>query len=255
MTTPNQHMQPSDLLIDFLKREEDFRATAYEDGKREGVQLYSIGFGHQIGADEAQLRTASLSEADAERYLMEDMHDAVVAVQNAVTVPLTQGQFDALVSFTYNVGVGSKVRDTGFLGSTLLEKINDGDMEAAQKEFARWTFSGGEKSNGLILRRAREAALFASDYDFDTVSGDTSRYNEFLASAEKDISRHGINPHAEEGNIGEAILGIFMALVALFTGQLNHESPQQTRDVDVDEVEVNTTLVASNDTSQARAYG
>lgn len=71
-----------------------------------------------------------------------------------VKVKLTQNQFDALVSFVYNVGVGA------FRTSTLLRKLNNGDYVGAAAEFKRWKFGGGKELPGLVRRRKAEEQLF-----------------------------------------------------------------------------------------------
>jgi len=76
------------------------------------------------------------------------------AVRKAVLVDLTQNQFDALVSFTYNCGVH------GLTGSTLLQCVNKGQFHAASQEFHKWVYAGGKQYAGLIKRRAAESDLF-----------------------------------------------------------------------------------------------
>ena len=72
-----------------------------------------------------------------------------------VKVPINQNQYDALVSFAYNVGIGN------FANSTLLKKLNLGEYDAAAKEFDRWVFAKGRKLPGLVKRRAAERELFS----------------------------------------------------------------------------------------------
>ena len=78
----------------------------------------------------------------------------VKVVNHYVRVPMTQNEFDALVSFTYNLGVGS------LRSSTLLKKLNKGKYIKADKEFGKWTHVNGKRNRGLVARRAREANLF-----------------------------------------------------------------------------------------------
>lgn len=89
-----------------------------------------------------------------EEYLRGDTVRASAAVRSAVKVPVTQEQFDALVSFTFNVGSGA------FRSSTLLRKLNAGDCRGAGAEFMRWTKAQGKVWNGLVKRRAAERRLF-----------------------------------------------------------------------------------------------
>ena len=87
------------------------------------------------------------------------------AVTRNVTVQLNQDQFDALVSFTFNLGEGNLKQ------STLLQKVNAGDFAGAAKEFPRWNKAGGQVLPGLVRRRASEALLFQSipDSNYDGV--------------------------------------------------------------------------------------
>jgi lysozyme len=91
-------------------------------------------------------------ECDAE--FRADMARFEAAVRRRVKVEMTQHQFDALVSFTYNCGEGNLVK------SSLLRKVNAGDFEGAAGEFVKWNRGGGRVLNGLTRRRAAEAALF-----------------------------------------------------------------------------------------------
>ena len=95
-----------------------------------------------------------MTEEQATKLLMKDLvrfEDAVLAM---VAAPLTQGQFDALVSFAYNLGE-AKLRS-----STLLKLLNAGDYDGARKQTNRWVYSNGKKLDGLIRRRARETEMF-----------------------------------------------------------------------------------------------
>ena len=96
------------------------------------------------------------TEAEATAALQRELLKAERAVNEAVTVYMTQAQYDALVSFTYNVGSGALRR------STLLRKLNRGDYDGAEKEFARWNRGGGRVLRGLSRRRKREAIMFGS---------------------------------------------------------------------------------------------
>ena len=138
-------VSPAGLAL--IEQFEGFAPDWYNDP----VGVRTIGFGWTgplpAGA------TPPLSHADARRLLRETVEGYAGAVRDAVTVPLAQGQFDALVSFTYNLGPGALRR------STLLRRINAGDPDAAE-EFGRWVFAGGRRLPGLVRRRAAERALF-----------------------------------------------------------------------------------------------
>ena len=109
------------------------------------------GYGHH-GA----LPGDVITHDQADRYLDSDVQEATAAITSQILVPLTQGQFDALVSFVYNVGVDA------FTNSTLVAKLNAGDVPGAAEEFARWVYAGGQVSAGLQSRRARERTVFLS---------------------------------------------------------------------------------------------
>lgn len=140
-------MSLSEAGLNHIKNKEGLVTTAYQDPG--GV--WTIGYGH-TGPDVTPGQT--ISEEEATRLLNQDTAWAQDAVRNNVKVPLTQGQFDALTSFTYNVGAGA------FQNSTLLEKLNAGDYAGAQAEFGEWTSAGGTPLPGLINRRAEEAEMF-----------------------------------------------------------------------------------------------
>lgn len=95
-----------------------------------------------------------ITEKQAEDLLRQDLVRFERAVTRLVTVPISQNQYDALVSFTFNLGEGN------FSRSTLLKKVNARDFAGAQKEFAKWNRAGGIVLAGLTRRRAAEAKLF-----------------------------------------------------------------------------------------------
>lgn len=119
---------------------------AYQDQK--GV--WTIGWGHTKDVKEGD--TCSWNQAQL--WLWEDLLESVDAVNNLVNVPLTQGQFDALVDFVYNLGVGN------FESSTLLRDLNAGDMDAAANEFDKWDHVSGQVVAGLLRRREAETKEF-----------------------------------------------------------------------------------------------
>jgi lysozyme len=101
----------------------------------------------------------SLAQCDA--AFLKDMHHFEADVKRLVKVQLTQWQYDALVSFCYNVGAGN------LANSTLLKKVNAGDFDAAALEFHKWCKAKGKKLDGLVRRRASEALLFQNIADLD----------------------------------------------------------------------------------------
>lgn len=144
-------MKTSDNGIAHIKEFEGFRGKRYLCPANKPT----IGYGHVIvDSERATLWNVELTEDQATKLLMKDLVRFEDAVSAMVVVPLTQGQFDALVSFAYNLGE-AKLRS-----STLLKLLNAGDYEGARKQINRWVYSNGKKLDGLIRRRAREAEMF-----------------------------------------------------------------------------------------------
>lgn len=136
--------------IELITEFEGLKLEAYKDS----AGTWTIGYGHTSGVYEGQ----TITKDKAIEFLKQDIKSAENAVNNLVKVEINQNQFDALVSFTYNLGSGSLSR------STLLEKLNSGDIEGAADEFDRWVFAGGIKLAGLVRRRSTEKALFMKGY-------------------------------------------------------------------------------------------
>ncbi len=145
-------MQISDEGLNLIKRWESFEDKAYPDPAT-GSSPWTIGYGHTRGVRPGM--TCTIEQAD--EWLREDVAEATRAVQDYVRVPLTQGQFDALVSFVYNVGVHN------FNTSTLLKKINSQDLDGAANEFPRWNQGAGHVMLGLVRRREAERKLFTGE--------------------------------------------------------------------------------------------
>ena len=132
----------------FIEDMEGVRLKAYQDGG--GV--WTIGYGHILGVKSGDI--CSFDQAD--QWLTADLAVAETAVgnPNIVTHPLTQNQFDALISFTFNLGVGA------FEHSTLLRLLNGGDVNGAANQFLLWIHIKGVVNPGLLNRRTAERALF-----------------------------------------------------------------------------------------------
>lgn len=140
--------QLSGAGLDLIKQHEGLRLKSYKDVG--GVK--TIGYGHTgSGASKSKI-----TEQEAEQLLVQDVQDAEQAVADLVNVPLEQNQFDALVSLVFNIGAGA------FKNSTLLKKLNAGDVDGATKEFLRWNKVKGRVVSGLTNRRRQEAQLFSS---------------------------------------------------------------------------------------------
>lgn len=116
----------------------------------------TIGYGTTKVNGQAVKVPSTITESQANDYLKSDVKTFEQAVNSAVTVPVTQNQFDALVSFTYNLGPGN------LRSSTLLKKLNAKDYAGAADEFPKWNKSGGKELAGLTRRRNAERDLFLS---------------------------------------------------------------------------------------------
>lgn len=142
----------SEQGVNFIKSFEGFSSVPYNDG----VGVMTIGYGHALRKKDKHLK--KITEEQAVEILKEDVSIAVKNVNNLVKVDITQNQFDALVSFAFNVGVGN------LKNSTLLKKLNQGDYIGAADEFLRWNkgrVNGVMKEmKGLTRRRVAERALF-----------------------------------------------------------------------------------------------
>lgn len=133
--------------IDAIKNFEGLFLKAYKCP----AGVWTIGWGCTDGVHQGMVITT----AAAEYMLRDELKKFEDAVNRLVRVPLTQNQFDALVSFSYNVGVSALER------STLLKKLNAKNYAAVPAELKRWTHAGGVELAGLVKRRAAEAALWA----------------------------------------------------------------------------------------------
>ncbi|HBK4842834.1 MULTISPECIES: lysozyme [Enterobacter cloacae complex] len=146
-------MQTSDKGIALIKQFEGCKLTAYQDS----VGVWTIGYGWTQPVDGKPIRAGmTIKQETAERLLKTGLVRYESDVSRLVKVGMTQGQFDALVSFTYNLGARS------LSTSTLLRKLNAGDYAGAADEFLRWNKAGGKVLNGLTRRREAERALFLS---------------------------------------------------------------------------------------------
>lgn len=128
----------------------DGRCQAYREEINGKLDIPTIGFGCTEGVEMGMIWTREEADAAFKKELVK--HEA--AVNRFVTSELTQHQFDALCSFSYNCGADALRK------STLLKRVNLGDFEGAAKAFAQWNKFGGKPSKGLTHRRAAEAALF-----------------------------------------------------------------------------------------------
>ena len=136
----------SDICLEKLKEFEGFRSEAYLDAA--GVP--TVGYGHTKNVKLGD----KITEYCAKEYLLQDLYETEQAV-NALDVAKTPGQFDALVSFAFNLGIGR------LTSSTLLKVIREGgSKQKITREFKRWIYAGGRPLKGLIRRREWEAKRF-----------------------------------------------------------------------------------------------
>lgn len=140
-------MKTSKRGLNFIKQWEGWSEKAYQDA----AGKWTVGYG-QTGPHITP--HTSISREQGEAYLASHVEEVEQALEELIGVPLTQPQWDAVVSFSYNVGVRA------FANSTLLRKLNTGNMKGAAKEFTRWVYAGGLPLRGLVLRRQAEKKLF-----------------------------------------------------------------------------------------------
>ena len=145
-------MLVSENCINIIKHFEGCKLEAY----RCSAGVLTIGYGHTGNVHPSDL----ITQQQAEKLLKVDVERFCHGVKKSVKVRLNQNQFDALVSLSFNIGLGN------FRKSTLLELLNDGDYLGAANEFWKWRRGGGVILPGLVRRRAAEADLFiGAPYD------------------------------------------------------------------------------------------
>ena len=141
-------MEFSAAGLDLLKRSEGFRSRVYLDV----AGLPTIGYGHRLIHPETFPH--GVTEAQATQILLGDLREAEQAVARLVKVPLTQGQYDALVDFCFNLGAGR------LSSSTLLKALNAGRYDDAVEQLLRWDHAGNRQCAALKARREAEAELW-----------------------------------------------------------------------------------------------
>ena len=158
-------MKVSDKVIHMIKHHEGVRTKPYQCP----ALLWTVGVGHVIDPHHAKVKLDNrkqlpipdgwnrvLSMDEVNDILKKDLDRFEKGVLRLCPGKLTQGQFDALVSFSFNVGLGNLQR------STIRMKVNRGDFEGAAESFLDWTKAGGKVLRGLVIRRNDEKALFLS---------------------------------------------------------------------------------------------
>ncbi|MCU4582853.1 lysozyme [Acinetobacter gyllenbergii] len=148
---PKNGMKTSQVGIDLITSFEALRLAAYDDG----VGVWTIGYGTTVYPSGVKVKKGDVcTKAQAVSFFQHDLRRFEAAVNQAVKVVINQNQFDALVSLTYNIG------ETALKKSTLLAKLNKGDLNGAADQFAAWNKGGGKVLKGLVRRRAAESDLF-----------------------------------------------------------------------------------------------
>lgn len=137
------------IASDFVKQFEGRELKAY----RCNAGVWTIGYGHTKGVKEGD----TISASEAEQLLVEDITAIAADLNRLVNVPVTQGQYIALLSLAFNVGASAVKK------STLLFHLNHGRYDEAAAEFDKWVHVGGKVSEGLKRRRAAERRLFEGE--------------------------------------------------------------------------------------------
>ena len=128
--------------------------------KFEGCELYAyqcsagvwtIGYGHTKDVEPGM----QITKEDADEMLVEELHEYESYINDFVTAPLSQNQYDALVSWVYNLG------PTNLSQSTLLRELNQGNYNGVPSEIRRWNKAGGKVLDGLVRRREAEALMWS----------------------------------------------------------------------------------------------
>lgn len=132
--------------LEIIKKYEGCRLTSY----RCPAGVWTIGYGHTQDVKSAM----AITRQDAERFLLQDIRRFEEGVEALVKVPLTSNQFSALVSFAFNCGLSA------LRSSTLLKKLNRGDLNGAANELLRWNKVNKQVVEGLTRRRKEEQELF-----------------------------------------------------------------------------------------------
>lgn len=139
-------MQLSEKGKSLIKKYEGLKLSAYKCP----AGVWTIGYGHTTGVFEGQ----KIIQKQADDFFEQDIKQFEKIISELCKVPLKQSQYDALVSFVYNIGKNA------FANSTLLKMLNEKDFVGAGNQFARWVYADGKKLSGLVKRREEEKNLF-----------------------------------------------------------------------------------------------
>ena len=142
-------MKCSQEGLSLIKKFEGCRLESYLCS----ADVLTIGYGHTADVTDGM----SISQDMAEAMLDKDIEEFEQYVNDSVTVDLSQNQFDALVAWTFNLGVGN------LKASTMLKVLNEGKYEQVPSEMRRWNKAGGKTLDGLIRRREAESLMFQGE--------------------------------------------------------------------------------------------
>lgn len=144
-------MQLSKNGLNLIEHYEGLRLFAYQDS----IGLWTIGYGTTVYPTGTRVAKGDACTVDqANSYIQHDLQKFEKGVNDLIHVPLNQNQFDALVSFSYNLGLSN------LASSTLIKLVNQKQFDAAANEFQKWNRAGGKIISGLTIRRQAEANLF-----------------------------------------------------------------------------------------------
>lgn len=178
-------MKTSPAGIALIQQFEGRRLEAYKCP----AGVWTIGYGHTSAAGKPEVKPGMvITKQEANDILVRDLVRYEDAVDRLVKVPLTQNQFDALVSFTFNVGEGALAK------STLLKRLNAGDYNAVPAELMKWTKAGGKELPGLVRRRRAECAMWRGVDDKTDLDPDESRIEPDAPKPKKTMAK------SKEGN-------------------------------------------------------
>lgn len=206
-------MKISEKGIRLIKDLEGFRGAPYLDGG--GVPTIGYGATHYLDNKRVTLGDKFISEKEAALLLRRMIPVYEREVQNLVKVPLNQNQYDAVVSFVYNIG-GDQ-----FLKSTFLKKLNSEDYSGAANEFPKWKFDNGNIVQGLVNRRKIEQDLFLKEITkeekVEMLEGKKTMVGMFIMLASGLLAAFGINLGIDWTGL-EAAIGVVVGAVVNIYG-------------------------------------
>lgn len=150
-------MRTSEKGRKLIEEFEGLSLTAYQTNLGNGkYDVPTIGYGHTTAAGPPEVKMGMVITEDlADKILADDLKAVETQVFNAIHVPVNQNQFDCIVSFTFNLGIGNLQQ------SSLLKRLNQGDYDIGT-EFNKWVLAQGQVLPGLVRRRQREKTLWES---------------------------------------------------------------------------------------------